>query len=47
MAIMTNQPTANNEVARWDNGDETHINQNTLIFIKNPITPPETKAEEL
>lgn len=44
---MDNQPTANNEVARWDNGDETRIDQNTLAFIKNPATPPETEAEKL
>lgn len=44
---MNSEPIANNEIIRWDNGDETTIDKNIESFIKNPITLPETEAEEL
>ena len=44
---MNTEPIANNEIIRWDNGDETVIDKNIESFIKNPVTPPETEAEEL
>lgn len=44
---MSEEPTANTEVVRWDNGDESSINPAVLQYIKNPTTPPETDAEEL
>jgi len=44
---MEEPETANNEVIRWENGDETTIHHELVRLIKNPITPPETDAEEL
>lgn len=44
---MEENKTANNEIIRWENGDETTVNNGLLLLIKNPTTSPETEAEEL
>lgn len=44
---MSQESSANTELARWDNGDESSINQHYLRYVKNPTTQPETEAEEL